>query len=98
MTLNNASTSQSTPLIDIREAAQLLAISVRHLQRLTVAGDFEALKFGRAVRYRREEILNAIGTTRVGSQGLPNRGVGKGGRRPGARGQGWAEVSRANFG
>jgi excisionase family DNA binding protein len=48
------------PLIDIREAATLLGISTRHLQRLTVAGDFESVKLGRSVRYRRGDILNAI--------------------------------------
>lgn len=58
----NDSTNQSptSPLIDVREAATLLGISTRHLQRLTVAGAFEAVKLGRAVRYRRGDILNAI--------------------------------------
>jgi excisionase family DNA binding protein len=89
---------ESPPLINIREAAQLLAISVRHLQRLTVAGDFEALKLGRAVRYRRSDILEHIGTTRVGSQGMPVRGVGQGGRRPGAQRRKWAKANRPSVG
>ena len=52
--------SPLAPLIDIRDAATLLGISTRHLQRLTVAGEFEAVKLGRSVRYRRQDILNAI--------------------------------------
>lgn len=58
----NDSTDQSplAPLIDLREAATLLGISTRHLQRLTVAGSFEVVKLGRSVRYRREDILNAV--------------------------------------
>lgn len=47
-------------LIDIHEAATLLNISVRHLQRLTVAGEFEAVKLGRAVRYRRPDIMSVV--------------------------------------
>ena len=48
------------PLIDIRDAATLLGISTRHLQRLTVAGEFEAVKLGRSVRYRRQDIVAVI--------------------------------------
>lgn len=48
------------PLIDIREAATLLNISIRHLQRLTVAGEFEAVKLGRSVRYRRHDIMMTV--------------------------------------
>lgn len=58
----NDSTDQFsvTPLIDVREAATLLNISVRHLQRLTVTGEFEVVKLGRAVRYRRGDILSYV--------------------------------------
>lgn len=55
--MNHTSNRSSfAPLIDIREAATLLGISTRHLQRLTVAGEFEAVKLGRSVRYRRQDI------------------------------------------
>ncbi len=48
---------QSTPsaLITIGEAAQLLDVSIRHMQRLTASGHFHAVKLGRSVRYRRHD-------------------------------------------
>ena len=52
--------SPLAPLIDTRDAATLLGISTRHLQRLTVAGEFEAVKLGRSVRYRRQDIVAVI--------------------------------------
>jgi excisionase family DNA binding protein len=59
--MNHTSNRSSfAPLIDIREAATLLGISTRHLQRLTVAGAFEAVKLGRAVRYRRQDIMSVV--------------------------------------
>jgi excisionase family DNA binding protein len=57
--------SPTAALIDIREAATLLNISIRHLQRLTVAGEFEAVKLGRSVRYRQHDIIKVVsGSTR----------------------------------
>ncbi len=58
---------QDTPpaLITIGEAAQLLNVSIRHMQRLTASGHFHAVKLGRSVRYRRHDIIKVVsGSTR----------------------------------
>ena len=43
-------------LLDVRETARLLGLSVRATWRLTSAGRLRAVRIGRATRWRREDI------------------------------------------
>jgi excisionase family DNA binding protein len=48
--------STPSPLLDREEAAELLSISLRHLDTLVAAGELTPVRIGRAVRFRPEEI------------------------------------------
>lgn len=47
-------------LLRAAEAAELLAISERHLWSLTKSGEIRCVRLGRAVRYDRADLLDSI--------------------------------------
>lgn len=58
MTAEKSRASEESALLSADQAAELLAISVRHLHKLNVSERLpRPLRLGRAVRWRRSELL-----------------------------------------
>ncbi len=52
--------SPSTPLLDANDLARLLRCSVRHVRKLTDTGRIPAIRAGRLVRFRAEDVIESL--------------------------------------
>lgn len=66
-----ATTTSSRALYDRQQAAEFFSISTRTLDQWEREGLIKATRFGRLVRYHRDEL------ERVASEGLPEAGAGQ---------------------
>ena len=66
-----------SPLLAAREAAGLLRLSERKLFMLTKSGQVPVVRFDRAIRYRRDDLLRVIEQRCTGGNNLPLAGTQK---------------------
>ncbi|KIU46994.1 hypothetical protein QV12_20480 [Pseudomonas putida] len=62
-TIDSSSLAAVGPLIDAKELAERLGLTVRHVQRLASSGQLPHYRFGDLMRFSLADVLNATGRT-----------------------------------